>query len=146
MWAGEAEEPVCITIFSAPNYKGHENPGSIFLTGSATEKDRVLCFEESESQFEKFMLPYPMTGEKPEDPYDAFTWFNDATREFLSQIFQSVLKKINSVEEEMSSPTTIGAQSFIDQTDEMNALLDRIQKQGSIENATPDVKFGAYVR
>lgn len=49
MWAGQAEEPVCITIFSAPNYKGHENPGSIFLTGSDTEKDRVLCFEETES-------------------------------------------------------------------------------------------------
>ena len=38
-WAGEDEEgnnldPPCITIFSAPNYCGHRNPGSILVTGS----------------------------------------------------------------------------------------------------------------
>ena len=46
MWAGKNEDPVCITIFSAPNYCGHENPGSIFVTGSPKVKDRVLCYDE----------------------------------------------------------------------------------------------------
>ena len=94
MWAGKDEGPVCITIFSAPNYCQHDNPASIFVTGSATEKDRVLCYEESAHR--NYMLLDRETCEYPEDPSDAITWFNEAMCEELSQIFKSILTKINS--------------------------------------------------
>ncbi len=94
MWAGKNEDPVCITIFSAPNYCGHENPGSIFVTGSPNVKDRVLCYDEYAHQ--NYMLLDRETGEYPVDPSDAITWFNEAMKEWLSEIFKSILSKINS--------------------------------------------------
>ena len=50
LWAGKDEEgvdrdPPCITIFSAPNYSNHQNPGSILITGDANKKARVLVYD-----------------------------------------------------------------------------------------------------
>ena len=46
MWAGEDEDPPCITIFSAPNYCQHKNPGSILVTEHQGEKARILTYDQ----------------------------------------------------------------------------------------------------
>ena len=40
--------------------------------------------------------------EHPEEPYDAIRWFMPAMKEWLTQIFQGVLAKIQSVDESTS--------------------------------------------
>ena len=84
-WAGEDEDPPCITIFSAPNYCQHGNPASILITGTKKEKAKVLVFEEC--NYHNYFLPEAETGAFPEDPYDAFRWFMPAMNEWLTEIF-----------------------------------------------------------
>lgn len=52
------------------------------MTGSATEKDKVLCYEESD--YKNYMLIDPESGDYPENPSDAITWFNPAFNEWLT--------------------------------------------------------------
>lgn len=85
MWAGKDEDPPCITIFSAPNYCDHDNPGSILVTGSAKKKTSVLVYEECPNK--PYYLPDYETGESPEDPFDAINWFKPAMEEWLDQIY-----------------------------------------------------------
>ncbi len=47
----------------------------------------------------------------------------------------------------MPTPSTLRNLSVEEEKkDDMNALLDRIEKQHAVEAKTPSVKFGAYVR
>ena len=73
MWAGEEEDPPCITIFSAPNYCDHMNPGSILITGTASAKASILMYEESKTK--PYYLPDLEIGGYPDDPFDAISWF-----------------------------------------------------------------------
>ena len=95
MWNGKGKDPPCITIFSAPNYCGHENPASIFVTdknkGSAGSK--ILVYEEYHRN--TYFLPDYETGEHPDDPFDVLTWFMPAFREWTTQFFNTVISKIN---------------------------------------------------
>lgn len=52
-----------------------------------------------ESAYTNYFLPDPMTFKYPIEPYDAFRWFNPALREWLSQIFQVIIAKIESADE-----------------------------------------------
>lgn len=46
MWDKCVKNPVCITIFSAPNYCNHENEAAVFLV-SPGEKSKVLTYYQS---------------------------------------------------------------------------------------------------
>lgn len=98
MWAGPNADPPCITIFSAPNYCEHENPGSILVTASSTEKAKILTYLESNHNF---FLPdhrddddivYPMV------PNDAFSSFAPYMCDWLTEIFQTILDIMNDEE------------------------------------------------
>ena len=82
MWEGEDKAPVCITIFSAPNYCQHENPGTIFVTDPTIGSSRVLTFQESAHH--NYFLPDPETMEHPEVPFDAIRWFMPAMKEWIT--------------------------------------------------------------
>ena len=57
MWHGNAAEPPLITIFSAPNYCGHENFGAIMITGQdEEEKTKILIYAEQE-YYKPFFFP-----------------------------------------------------------------------------------------
>ena len=85
MWAGQDEDPPCITIFSAANYCNHDNTGAILITGSARRKTQVLVYPEC--TYKNYFLPDPETGAYPEDDYDLFSWFMPAMNEWLTSMF-----------------------------------------------------------
>ena len=97
MWAGKSEDPPCITIFSAANYCGHENPGSILITGNAKAKAQILVYDEC--QYTNYFLPNAETGRYPEEPYDCINWFMPAMGEWFTEIFQTVIDKMREAEE-----------------------------------------------
>lgn len=96
MWAGPQADPPCITIFSAPNYCEHENPASILITRNGSEKAKILTYMES---CHNFFLP----DNDPDDdrttfpmiPHDAFTSFAPYMKNWLTEVFQIILDKIN---------------------------------------------------
>lgn len=109
MWNGLVNDPPCITIFSAPNYCGHENPGTIFVTGTGLTS-KVLTY--GEAPYKPFYLPYQKLPDEPIEEYeidypieplDAFRWFMLPMREFITGFFNVVTAKINSQEEAESS-------------------------------------------
>ena len=104
MWAGEEEDPPCITIFSAPNYCDHMNPGSILITGTASAKASILMYEESKTK--PYYLPDLEIGGYPDDPFDAISWFQPAMNEWVSEIFTKILNKMRMMQqdEEDDSP------------------------------------------
>ena len=115
MWGGKDKEPPCITIFSAPNYCGHMNLGSIFVTGPNMES-RVLTYEESKTK--RYYLIDRETSEYPEEPFDAFRWFMPTFSSLVAQVFNVITSKINSYEDEpetesTSSPTVINSQKSL---------------------------------
>ena len=61
----------------------------------------MLVFEEC--SYHNYFLPEAETGAFPEDPYDAFTWFMPAMNEWLTEIFQTWLNKINEQDEPSES-------------------------------------------
>ena len=53
----------------------------------------MLVYEEASHK--NFFLRCAETGEIPEDPFDAFTWFMPAFNEWLTEFFQTIINKIN---------------------------------------------------
>eukprot|EP00354_Favella_ehrenbergii_P010388 CAMPEP_0170454110 /NCGR_PEP_ID=MMETSP0123-20130129/2472_1 /TAXON_ID=182087 /ORGANISM="Favella ehrenbergii, Strain Fehren 1" /LENGTH=56 /DNA_ID=CAMNT_0010716715 /DNA_START=995 /DNA_END=1168 /DNA_ORIENTATION=+ len=51
-----------------------------------------------------YFLVDPETGDYPADPYDGISWFMPAMKEWLTEIFQKILDKINEQEDESSTP------------------------------------------
>lgn len=98
MWKGKGNDPPCITIFSAPNYCGHQNPASIFVT-DFDHSQKVLVYEEYPVR--QYFLPDWTTNEYPTEPYDIFRWFMPCMREWITQFFNTVISKINDKSESL---------------------------------------------
>ena len=109
MWNGSKNAPPCITIFSAPNYCDHDNPGTVFVTGPGV-KSKILTYGEApykpyylpnqklpDEQMEDYTIEYPL------EPIDALRWFMFPMRESITQFFNVVVAKINSHDEDLSS-------------------------------------------
>ena len=106
LWAGADAEPPVITIFSAPNYCEHENLAAILVTGSATEKARILTYYESCGNY---YLPDHQVDDETERvfypliPHNAFTSFAYLLKEWITQIFQTILDLMNSADEGLAT-------------------------------------------
>ena len=108
MWRGEQDDPPCITIFSAPNYCQHRNPGAILYTNNQGDKARIYTYNQFQHNYFLRLQPEEDPGfetDRPryaDDPSVVFISYHNYIKWWISDIFQHLLCEIAELAEKES--------------------------------------------